>query len=132
MSIKWRIALVGALVFFAGVATGLFGCFWHMHHMFGQHNSAQIAARMRAHLRWELKLTPAQMEEITPIVDQTAKQLEAIRNDSGQRVAETLAQSHRDLAPHLTPEQRARLDRMEERRRHSFRLMHFRPPPNAP
>ena len=121
-----------AIVFFAGIATGLFCCFWHVHHVFLQRNSGNLAAEMRAHLKWELKLTPAQVEEIRPIVDQTAKQLDEIRSDTGRRVAETLAQSHRDLAPHLTPEQRAKLDKMAERRRHSFHLLHFHPPPDSP
>lgn len=132
MSMKWGIALGAALVFFAGIATGLFGCFWHVHHMFLQRNSGHLAAQMRTHLKWELNLTPAQVEEITPIVDQTAKQLEEIRSDSGRRVAEALAQSHRDLAPHLTPEQRAKLDKMAERRQHSFHLLHFHMPPGPP
>jgi hypothetical protein len=131
MSLKWRIALGVAVVFFAGIATGLFGCFWHVHHAFMRHDPRHLAAQMRAHLKWELKLTPAQVQEISPIVDQTAKQLSDIRTDTGRRVSETLTQSHRDLAPHLTPEQRARLDKMEERRRHSFH-MHFHPPSDAP
>lgn len=132
MSLKWRIVLGAALVFFAGVATGLFGCFWHAHHVFLQRNSGDLAAHMRAHWKWELDLTPAQLEEITPIIDQTAKQLDEIRSDSGRRVAEALAQSHRDLAPHLTPEQRAKLDKMAERRRHSFHMMHLRMPSETP
>ena len=119
-------------MFFAGFATGMFGCFWHVHHMFLQRNSGSLAAQMRAHLKWELKLTPAQVEEITPIVDQTAKQLDEIRSDSGRRVAEALAQFHRDLGSHLTPEQRAKLDKMAERRQHSFHLLHFHMPPAPP
>jgi uncharacterized protein YbaP (TraB family) len=132
MTMKWRIALGAAVVFFAGIATGMFCCFWHVHHVVLERNSGQLAAQMRAHLKWQLNLTPAQVEAITPIVDQTASQLDAIRSDTGHRVSETLAQSHRELAPHLTPEQRAKLDRMAERRGHSFHMMHVHPPPDAP
>ena len=132
MNLKWKIAGGVAIVFFAGLATGMFCCFWHVHHVFLDRNPEHLGAQMRAHLKWELNLTPAQIEEITPIVDRTARQLIDIRGDTGRRVSETLAQSHRDLAPHLTSEQRAKLDRMAERRQHSFHMMHFHPPPDAP
>jgi len=61
------------------------------------------------------------MAKISPIIEKTGTQLEEIRGDTGRRVREAIAQAHRDIAPILTPEQKERLQQMEQRQR---RWMH--------
>jgi hypothetical protein len=44
-----------------------------------------------------------------------------MRRDSGQRVREILDETHRQIAPTLTDEQRQKLQRMKERHRRRHR-----------
>ena len=77
---------------------------------------------MREHLRRQLELTPDQVSKISPIIDQTSSKLEAIRIETAQRVRATLEESHRQIAPQLTPEQREKLEKMEQM--HKKRMRH--------
>jgi Spy/CpxP family protein refolding chaperone len=90
-----------------------------------------MAARMKDHLRSELKLTPEQMEKISPIVDRTTSQLEQIRMETGKRVHETFVKAHEEMSTVLTYEQQQRLQRMaqQHRRMHMF---HGGGPPGHP
>lgn len=119
---KWLAAVGVSVVFLAGIATGICAIAFHLHHhRFGGGRPQMIAERMEKHLTRELSLTPAQVAAIHPLLEGTAGRLHAIRNETGRRVAETMDQSRRDLAPHLTPAQLARLDTMRERRSRGFR-----------
>lgn len=114
-TLKWQL-LVGVLVvFLAGFATGAFATAWHVHRVFGGVGRKEvIAERMRRHLTAELGLSAEQLEKITPLIEQTAARLTAIRSETGKRVQETMEQSRRELAPNLTPQQIARLDQIRE------------------
>jgi Spy/CpxP family protein refolding chaperone len=108
------------LVFLAGGATGIFVTMAVGHHfMVGHHVFA--AQAMKNRLQWQLRLTDEQMAKISPIIEKTGTQLEEIRGDTGRRVREAIAQAHQDIAPILTPEQKERLQQMEQRQR---RWMH--------
>jgi Spy/CpxP family protein refolding chaperone len=122
------ISLIG--VFVAGIASGLFAGAIHARHLFMGRHGGFTGQRMREHLRRELHLTPEQYEKVAPIIDRTSAQLEAIRNETGQRVAQTMKESHSEIAPLLTPEQREKLERMRERHRHIIRLRGGLPPPH--
>src|SRR5207247_10157228 len=76
-----------------------------------------IGGRMKERLRTELNLTPEQVTKISPIIDKTAAQLRDIRRETGRRVHETIAESHRQMAANLTDEQRQKLQQIEERHR---------------
>lgn len=133
--IKWRLAAGVAVVFFAGVATGLFSAAWHMHHRAFFGHDAGVGLRMREHFRRELRLTPEQTEKLAPVIEATASRLEKIRVETGQRVAQAMEDSRDQIAPHLNPEQRARLDEIEKRHRRALqsgRLLPHPPPPDAP
>ncbi len=129
MTLKWRLLLGVAVVFCAGVATGLFAGAWHAHHAFMIIHSGHVGHRMREHLRRELKLTPDQFEKISPLIDQLENRLEAIRTETGRRVSETMTQSHQEIAPYLTPEQRARMDEMAKKHRRILHMQELPPPP---
>ena len=118
-ALKWKLIAGFLLVFLAGGLTGAFLGASHVRHFFFKHHHrGDIGERMRDRLRRELDLTPEQVARISPILDKTAAQLQQMRRDSGQRVREILDETHRQIAPTLTDEQRQKLQRMKERHRH--------------
>lgn len=122
-ALKWRIAIGLVLIFCAGLATGAFLGAWRTREVFIGHHAAVGGERMRRHFERQLDLTPEQLKQAEPILNNAAARLQEIRMETGKRVAETMEQSRRELMPHLTPEQQARLDKMKERH---LRRMHGR------
>lgn len=116
-TLKWKLALGFVLVFLAGLAAGAFIGAAHLYPHRGDFaHHRPLAERMRNQMKARLDLTPAQVEQTTPIFEQTAHQLEAVRADTGRRVHEILADSDRELAKALTPEQRTKLEAFAARR----------------
>jgi Spy/CpxP family protein refolding chaperone len=116
-ALKWKLIAGLTLVFLAGGMTGAFVVASQTRHfLFGPYH----ADRMRDRLRVQLRLSDEQVAKISPIIDKTAKQLETIRAETGRRVHETFAEAHREMAAELTPEQRAKLEEIEERHRRWF------------
>jgi Spy/CpxP family protein refolding chaperone len=121
-ALKWKLIAGFVLVFLAGGATGVFVSAATAHRfLFGPHRHGYAAQAMKNRLQWQLRLTDEQMVKISPIIEKTGAQLEEIRGETGRRVREAIAQAHRDIAPILTPEQKERLQQMEQRQR---RWMH--------
>ncbi len=116
-SLRWKLLLAFVLVFLAGAACGFFGAF-HVHHFFARMDPASMAQHMKQRLRAELKLTPEQMQQISPVIDRAASQLKTKREQTMRDVHEIFEQAHRDMQPFLTPEQRTRLEELEKRHRH--------------
>ena len=135
-ALKWKLIAGFLLVFLAGGLTGAFLGASHVRHFFFKfHHRGDIGERMRHRLQRELDLTPEQMTKISPILDRAAAQLQQVRNDTGQRVREILNETHRQMTPHLTDEQREKLKQIEERHRrwHHGRSPHeFMPEPSLP
>src|SRR5437868_7390066 len=124
-ALKWKLIAGFVLVFVAGGATGVFVSATTAHYFFGAHRHGFAAQAMKNRLQWQLKLTDEQMAKISPIIEKTGAKLEEIRGDTGRRVRDTIAESHREIAPLLTPEQQQRLKEMEARHRRWF---HHRAP----
>ena len=124
-ALKWKLIAGFLLVFIAGGATGVFVTMAIAHHfMFAPHPGGFAAQAMKNRLRWQLRLTDDQMAKISPILEKTGAQLEGIRGDTGKRVRDVIAQSHREIEQYLTPEQKQRLQQMEERRQHWMQQHH--------
>ena len=122
-ALKWKLIAGFLLVFVAGGLTGGFIAAKHARHLFlGPPHSHGLPDRMREHLRRQLDLTPDQVAKISPIIDQASSKLETIRIETAQRVRATLEESHRQIAPELTPEQREKLEKMEQM--HKKRMRH--------
>jgi Spy/CpxP family protein refolding chaperone len=116
--LQWKLIAGFILVFVAGGISGAFlGGLYAQHHFFALHQPERIGARMKERLRAELNLTPEQVAKISPIIDNTAVQLRQIRRDTGRRVHEILAESHRQIGANLTDEQRQKLQQIEQRHR---------------
>jgi Spy/CpxP family protein refolding chaperone len=131
-SLRWKLILAFVLVFLAGAACGFFSAF-HVYRFFARMDPAAMAQHMKQRLGAELKLTPGQMQQISPIIDHAASELKTKREQTMRDVHEIFAQAHRDMQPFLTPEQRARLEELEKRHRHLLHrhgLMLPGPPPS--
>lgn len=118
-ALKWKLAFAFLLVFIAGVTTGcLFGAL-HLkkRHIIGPPHSGDVAGKMREHFRKALDLTPEQETKILPIIDATSTRLEAIRLETAERVRAVMAESKREIAPQLSPEQKEKLDKLEAHHR---------------
>jgi Spy/CpxP family protein refolding chaperone len=126
-ALKWKLIAGFLLVFLAGGATGVFFSAATAHRFFfGPHRHGAAAQAMKNRLQWQLRLTDEQLAKISPIIEKTGAQLEAIRGDTGRRVRETIAQAHSEIAPILTPEQKERLQQMEQRQRRWMHRGHWR------
>jgi ADP-glucose pyrophosphorylase len=114
-SLQWKLIAVLVLVFLAGIACGFFGALHRTRWIVASHHPAPIAEHLKRRLQWELKLTPQQVEQISPIIDSAAAQLQATREQTMQKVHVIFQQSHREIVPFLSAEQRQKMQEMEER-----------------
>ncbi len=133
-ALQWRIALGLVLVFLAGAATGVFVGAWHARRAFSERHGRMMGERMRTHLVQALNLTPEQQQAVDPILRDMTQRLQTIRAETGQRVAQTMEESHRELARHLTPEQTAKLEQLKKRHERGLhrrgRRQRLPPPPD--
>jgi hypothetical protein len=121
--LKWKLLAILLLVFIAGGMAGAFIAAAQVRHRFFHPPATMLNERMRRHLRAQLHLNQEQLANISPIIDKTAGQLEEIQRATAERVREAIAQEHREIAPYLSDEQRAKLKELEARphRRQPFR-----------
>jgi hypothetical protein len=113
-ALKGKLLAGFVLVFAAGFAAGtFFGAFQSQHHHYDFLHRHSLAQRVRGRLQKRLQLTPEQIKKTAPIVDQTVRQLEAIRAETGQRVHDTFLAADRAIAPQLSAEQQTRLKAIE-------------------
>ncbi|HET9418361.1 MAG TPA: hypothetical protein VFO30_03395 [Chthoniobacterales bacterium] len=127
-ALKWKLLGGFVLVFIAGGTTGVFLGAAHARHSFFALHQNIMAERMRHRLRAELQLSDEQMAKIAPIIDKTAARLQEIRHTTGQQVHETILEAHREIAPNLTEDQRAKLQALEARPHHPRWFNHGRRP----
>lgn len=117
MSPRLRNILIVAAIFVAGVVTGSV-------------NSIGIGQRRAEHrlrvdnlrttlmdiLKSELELTPEQVGRVEPLVNQACEQYRALTLETVERAAQLVQVANDRIARELTPEQAARLKRLEEER----------------
>lgn len=131
-ALQWKLIAGFVLVFLAGGITGAFVGARHVRDkFFHSPHRAYLKDRMGERLRVQLKLTPEQIEKVSPIIDRASTQLEEIRIETAQRVHRTMAEAHREMAGSLTEEQRKKLQQIELRHQHrrAFRERRHPPPP---
>ena len=89
-----------------------------MHHMMGN---------PLGHLTKDLDLTPDQQAKVTPIVDQTKPQIQAIHQEAMEKMHAVMENAGAQIRPLLTPEQQTKFDAMKkahEDMRKAMRDMH--------
>ena len=92
---------------------------------------AEIGARLRARFQSRLDLTSEQMQKINPLIDQAMRQVEAIRQETASHVFANVSNLHEQVLLVLTPEQKAKFERLERERREYLRQK-FGPATNPP
>jgi Spy/CpxP family protein refolding chaperone len=129
-TLKWKLAFAFLLVFVAGLTTGGFVGVHHLkRHFLGPPHSGDVAGKMREHFRRALDLTSEQEKKIAPIIDSTTAKLETIRIETAERVRTVMEESKREVAPHLSPEQQQKLEKLEAHHRKIMIHHRFPPPP---
>ncbi len=114
-TLQWQILLGLTLAFFAGAATGFFGGAWQARQTFDERHGRMMGDRMRERIQRQLDLTPEQMTRVQPILSETAQRLQVIRAETGARVAQVMDDSQREMSAHLTPAQKAKLEKIKHR-----------------
>jgi len=91
----------------------------------------RLAATLRDEFRRELRLTPPQAEKLGPIIEHRIREMEAIHSNTLQQVEAGIRSANAELIRvlALTPDQCARLEQMDLRRRKMFHLKGPPPPP---
>jgi Spy/CpxP family protein refolding chaperone len=129
-ALKWKLAAGFFLVFLAGATMGALAWSWHERQLFlGPPRSGALVHRIGERLRTQLALTPEQSAKIAPIIEQSASKLETIRIETARRVRQTLTEANLQISPELTPEQRTKLSKMEQKHRGRARHRGFPPSP---
>jgi Spy/CpxP family protein refolding chaperone len=79
------------------------------------------------HVTKELDLTPQQEAQVKPVIDAAKPQLRAIHEEAMQKSRAIIDASIAQIRPVLTPEQQAKLDKLQaahEKMREAMREMH--------
>ena len=87
----------------------------------------EMTTHMCDHLKARLHLTPEQVKQIEPSIQQTAEELDAVHTSSAKRIADIFQRSNQRLTQYLTPEQKHSLDDMD-RERQQFLGRNFKSP----
>jgi Spy/CpxP family protein refolding chaperone len=80
-----------------------------------------MSRHILGHLQSRLSLTPEQTAQIKPLVEQTASDIDAIREATTKQISDRIEEAHSKTATFLTPEQKAKLDQMAAERRKRMR-----------
>jgi len=114
VTLKWKLVVGFILAFLAGCATGAFFAASHSHHLHLALHRYSLADRMRHRIQAQLDLTArAEREDrahFRPGRERAAKDPDG----TGARVKQVIAETERALAPQLTPEQRKKLEQIEQ------------------
>lgn len=112
--LRWKLLGGFLVVFIAGLLAGVFvGIDRSRPHRLDFSHQSTLSEKVRRRMQSRLDLTPEQVAKTKPILDKTARELERIRTETGQRVHAAFAAAAVELQPELTPEQRAKLEKME-------------------
>ena len=115
---RWKIVVSLAVIFLAGSITGaLFTVAIAKHEVRRQSDPTQWFQLTMQRWKTRLRLTSAQEEKLKPIVQETVEELRTLRASDLRLTDEILARARTRIEPELTPEQRVRLQKMQEARK---------------
>jgi hypothetical protein len=111
-----------AAVFLAGLMAGAVAGFsLGKRNAFAPPRPQDMASHICERLKSKLHLTPEQVKQIEPFVNESAADLEAIHSTTADRITEIFQKLNQRQAQFLTPEQRVLLEGMERERQQFFR-----------
>ena len=104
-------------IFIAGAACGtILGYATGRQQAVSPARQKEMSERTLRRLETRLNLTPDQIAEVKPIVEQNSAAMQSIHRESWQRVSETFRRMNAQIAGYLTEEQRRKLEAMETER----------------
>jgi hypothetical protein len=121
----FKLSLLVALVFLAGVAAGVVGTRIAIRHWVStaiQHPE-NFQLLLERNLRWQLRLDARQRVEVHRILTGARVQLRDLRQGYRPQVVAVLTNTETQISAILTPEQQLRFERMQRENRRFF------PPP---
>lgn len=115
---KLAAVVVVVLTFVAGMAVGVFGS--HMHILYGGPGAGYFPRAMVNRLDRRLDLTDEQRKKVEEIIHRRHANIDALWDGTRPRVRAEVEAANEEIARVLTPEQRARFEKMRMRmsRRH--------------
>ena len=129
---KWKLGVYVLAIFLAGGGSGtLIGWQVCRRTPVAPVPPAEIGARLRARFQSQLALTPDQVRQIEPMIDQAMRRVEAIRKDTASQVFANVSNLHEQILTVLTPEQKVKFEELERERRDYLRQK-FGPATNSP
>jgi hypothetical protein len=135
MFTKKTVVIYLAAVFVAGLlAGGAAGFSLGKRKAFGPPpRPKDMATHICGRLKSKLDLTPDQVKEIEPLVNETAAELELVNAATAERITQIFQKLNERQTRFLTDKQKALLADMERERQESFRKFKARPgPPPGP
>jgi Spy/CpxP family protein refolding chaperone len=87
----------------------------------GRPDFHKMCDKMRARLQERLELTPAQLQKIDPILQESAKEIQGIQERTLQQVEQVIKRSHAQIALELSDGQKVKLQAYEQERREFWR-----------
>src|SRR5262250_2366921 len=113
---RWLAILALLAIFAAGGVTG-----WLVRPMMrpprGPAHGESLATHMQNRLTRELSLTPDQVTKASPIIAETASQVESARKNVDEQMVRAFDDMNTKLGAFLTPEQMTKLMALRDRRR---------------
>jgi Spy/CpxP family protein refolding chaperone len=132
-----RVVLYAVFIFVAGAITGALVAPMIGRSFMRLPDSRQMSGHMLAHLRSGLDLTDEQMAKIKPVIENTCADMETLHRETTKRALDRIAETNAKISAFLTPEQKAKFQKMEAE--HSNRIRHTHhfgatpgPPPPGP
>ena len=134
---KSKFHLYVGVIFIAGAVSGSVITLRKEYAKAQPQSMENICHKMQDSLKTKLGLTDEQFAKVSPILDQTAQEIQNIHGRTIQEIDAAIRRSHVELAKHLTAAQKQKLEEMDAERRdwmmrRAKRRDGFSAPPNAP
>jgi Spy/CpxP family protein refolding chaperone len=118
---SWKVVLYATLIFIAGLFIGVLAGPHVLRTFLRPPTPAEMSRHILARLQSRLALTPEQTAQIKPLVEQTASDIDAIREATTKQISDRIAEANSKTATFLTPEQKVKLDQLAAERRERMR-----------
>lgn len=113
------IFVVGMLA--GGVTGGLAGYRFGTQHLVRPPAPETMAASVKQRLAQDLRLSPEQQQQVSPIVDHYVIEMNEVHSNTVERAINVIRDMHQRVGEVLTPGQRDRLQQLESERESEFR-----------
>ena len=107
---RLQVTIYMAAIFLAGGVSG-----GAISSRFGHRNATTppSSRHIQARLEHQLNLTREQVQQIQPVLKQMAQDYKAVQIESFHQMSEIISKHYEEISKFLTPEQQAKLKRME-------------------